>query len=168
MALFRRQKVARDDHGALREWVAAHDDVEAYLEPRTSMSPTTVVLVAGDGEFTRRQVATPRSAADFAQSVGIPIYDTNRVGLPQRMRDYAVRQQNGQRSPSTFLSGVERDAVQTIADAAAQPMPVVTPGREELRTLLRSARANAHPDRNDGDRTAWDTVEDAANVLRLT
>jgi hypothetical protein len=84
------------------------------------------------------------------------------------MRDYAVRQQNGQSPPSTFLSGAERDAVQTIADVAAQPVPVVTPGREELRTLLRSARANAHPDRNDGDRTAWDTVEDAANVLRLT
>jgi hypothetical protein len=168
MALFRRAKVARDDHVALREWVASHQGVEAYVEPRTSMLPTTVVLVAGDGEFIRHAVSGPRAAAEFAQSVAIPIYDTNRVGLPQRMRDYAVRQQNGRGPSSTFMSGIERDALQTIADAAAQPVPVRTDGPEELRTLLRSARANAHPDRNDGDRSAWDAVEDAAKVLRLS
>ena len=32
----------------------------------------------------------------------------------------------------------------------------------------RRARAAAHPDRNDGDRTAWDQVEQAARVLGLT
>lgn len=131
------------------------------------MSPTTVVLVAGDGEFTRRPVTTPQAAAEFARSVGIPVYDTNRFGLPQRMRDYAVRQRSGQGPSSTILSGVERDALQTIADAAGQPTPTVSPDREELRILLRSARANAHPDRNDGDRTTWDTIENAAQILRL-
>jgi len=99
--------------------------------------------------------------------VGIPVYDTNRFGLPQRMRDYAVRQRSGQGPSSTILSGVERDALQTIADAAGQPTPTVSPDREELRILLRSARANAHPDRNDGDRTTWDTIENAAQILRL-
>jgi hypothetical protein len=167
MALFRRPKVTRDDLVALYEWVDSHSGVEAYVEPRTSTSPTTVVLVAGDGEFVRRQVATPQVAADFARSVGIPVYDTNRVGLPQRMRDYAVRQQNSRTSSTPGLSGVERDAVQTIAGVAGRPVPTVSPDREELRVLLRSARANAHPDRNNGDRTAWDTLENAANVLNL-
>ena len=169
MALFRRSKVVRDDLEALSEWVASRSGVEAYVEPRTSMSPTTVVLVAGDGEFTRRPIATPRAAAEFARQVGIPVYDTNRFGLPQRMRDYAVRMQGRQQNGTSpvALRGVEREALQTIADAADQPVPAITVGREELRGILRSARANAHPDRNDGDRSRWDAIEDAATVLGL-
>jgi hypothetical protein len=166
MALFRRSKVVRDDLATLRDWVASRGGVEAYVEPRTSMSPTTVVLVAGDGEFTRRPVSTPQAAVEFARSLGIPVYDTNRFGLPQRMRDYAVRQRST--TPSVSLSGLEREAIQTIADAAGQPVPALSESKDEVRAMLRSARANVHPDRNDGDRSAWDAVEDAAAVLRLT
>jgi hypothetical protein len=36
-----------------------------------------------------------------------------------------------------------------------------------LRGLHRSARRWAHPDRNDGDQTAWDQVEQAAKVLGI-
>lgn len=168
MPLFRRSKVVHDEFVALREWVASRSGVEAYVEPRTSMSPTTVVLVAEDGEFTRRPVATPHAAADFARQVGIPVYDTNRYGLPQRMRDYAVRVQAGRAASRPTMSGVQQDAVKTIAGAAAQPVPVVIPDRDELLVLLRSARANVHPDRNNGDRTTWDAVEAAAQVLDLS
>ena len=167
MALFRRPKVVRDDHAALREWVTAHGGVEAYVEPQTAVSRPTIVLVAGDGEFIRRQIASPRAAAEFARSVGIPVYDTNRIGLPQRMRDYAVRQQNGHSSGASLLSGVQRDALETIARIADQAIPSST-DREELRVLLRTARANAHPDRNDGDRALWDTVDEAAKTLGLS
>ena len=169
MALFRRRKVVRDDLAELREWVASRDGLEAYVEPRTSMSPTTVVVVAGDGEFIRRPVSTPRAAAEFARSVGIPVYDATRMGLPQRMRDYAVRVQAGrqQAGRTTALNGLEREAVETIAGVAGQPVPTLTESRDELRVILRSARANAHPDRNNGDRSTWDAVEDAAKVLRL-
>jgi hypothetical protein len=173
MALFRRPRVARDDLIALREWVGSHSGVEAYVEPQTSTSRTTVVLVAGDGEFIRRQVSAPGAAADFARSVGIPIYDTNRVGLPQRMRDYAVRMQGRQQggqgastSGSPLLSGAEREALATIARVAEQPVPRGD-DREELRGLLRTARANAHPDRNNGDRATWDVVDEAAKRLDL-
>lgn len=37
---------------------------------------------------------------------------------------------------------------------------------ETARSTYRKARANAHPDRHAGDRTAWDAVESAANTLR--
>src|SRR5262245_54657178 len=113
MALFRRTKVAPDDLAALQEWAASHRGVEAFVEPQTAVTPTTVVLVAGDGEFIRRRVKSPQGAADFARKAGIPIYDTNRVGLPQRMRDFAVRQQAGQdgRTPAApARSGRELDA----------------------------------------------------------
>jgi hypothetical protein len=171
MALFRRAKVARDDLVALREWVGSHRGVEAYVEPRTSFSPTTIVLVAGDGEFIRRGVGSPDAAAKFARSVGIPVYDTNRVGLPQRMRDYALRQQVGRagsgRQAASGRSARERDAIQALAQAAVRPTPPADASGADLQALLRSARARAHPDRNGGDRALWDAVEDAAHVLGL-
>ena len=97
------------------------------------------------------------------------MYDATRMGLPQRMRDYAVRVQAGrqQAGRTTALNGLEHEAVETIAGVAGQPVPTLTESRDELRVILRSARANAHPDRNNGDRSTWDAVEDAAKVLRL-
>lgn len=175
MALFRRPRVARDDLVALREWVSSRGaikgGVEAYVEPQTSFSPTTIVLVAGDGEFIRRRVGSPDAAAKFARAVGIPIYDTNRVGLPQRMRDYALRQQavvgGGAGVAPTGRSPRERDAIQVLATAAALPAPPADASRSDIQALLRAARAKAHPDRNDGDRVLWDAVEEAAHVLGL-
>ena len=177
MAFFRRPKVAPDDLVELRDWVesrgAVSGGVEAYVEPQTSFSPTTVVLVAGDGEFIRRKVGSAHAAAKFAQGVGITIYHAERVGLPQRMRDYAVRQQAGSRQPGSGTaarkpvhSPRERDAVQKLATAALVTAPP-NADRAELQALLRAARANAHPDRNGGDRALWDAVVDAAHVLGL-
>jgi len=177
MALFRRRKVARDDLVVLREWVASRGatkgGVEAYVEPQTSFSPTTMVLVAGDGEFIRRGVGSPDAAAKFARSMGIPVYDTNRVGLPQRMRDYALRQKAAQaptsRAPSarSVRTAREWDAIMTLSGVAALPVPPTDVDDDRLRGLLRAARAKAHPDRNGGDRAGWDAVEDAAHALGL-
>ncbi len=85
------RKATKDDLAQLREWASARSGVEAFVEPQTSVTQTTLLLVAGDGEFTRRRVASPQAAADFARKVGIPVYDTNRFGYPQRMRDYSMR-----------------------------------------------------------------------------
>ena len=174
MALFRRRKVARDDLVVLREWVASRGatkgGVEAYVEPQTSFSPTTMVLVAGDGEFIRRGVGSPDAAARFARSMGIPVYDTNRVGLPQRMRDYALRR----RSDTSYVpsptpsrrSAHELDAIQTIARVAATDVPGPDASADELRALIRTARAKVHPDRT-GGRSDWDAVDEAARILGL-
>ena len=43
----------------LREWTRSHAGVEAFVEPRTAVTETTVLLVAADGEWTRRRVAGP-------------------------------------------------------------------------------------------------------------
>lgn len=37
---------------------------------------------------------------------------------------------------------------------------------EGLAVLLRNAKANAHPDRNNGDRSRWNAVDEAEQVLR--
>jgi hypothetical protein len=54
-----------------------------------------------------------------------------------------------------------------LAETALVPSPPADASHTDLQALLRSARARAHPDRNGGDRTLWDAVEDAAHVLGL-
>lgn len=76
----------------LREWAKQRRGVEGYLEPRTTVTETTLVLIAHDGEWTRRRVDGPTAAQRFARRNGIPYYEVTKVGYPQRMRDYQARQ----------------------------------------------------------------------------
>jgi hypothetical protein len=75
----------------LEEFVATRSGVEGYLEPRTTVTETTLVLVADDGEWTRRRVESPRAAADFARRRTMPLYDAAKVGYPKRMREWTAR-----------------------------------------------------------------------------
>jgi hypothetical protein len=79
------------DQRHLGEWAAARHGVEAYVEPQTNFSDLTVVLVASDGEWTRRRVGGPSGARRLGEELGIPVYDVQRVGYPRRMRDYDAR-----------------------------------------------------------------------------
>ncbi|MBE7186822.1 hypothetical protein [Jatrophihabitans endophyticus] len=82
------------DH--LAEFARTRTGVEAFLEPRTAVTETTVVLVAADGEWTRRRVDGPSGAASFAKKHAVPLYEVAAVGYPQRMRDWnARRKQSG-------------------------------------------------------------------------
>ena len=58
---------------------------------KTSVTQTTLLLVAFDGEWTRRVVPSPEWAHAFAEHLQIPGYDAAVVGYPQRMRDYNTR-----------------------------------------------------------------------------
>lgn len=75
-----------------REFVRTHPGVEAFIEPETSTTPTTLMLIAGTGEWTRRRVPDPDAARQVATSIGIPVYDVHRTGYPQRMRDWNTQQ----------------------------------------------------------------------------
>ncbi|TDO11757.1 MULTISPECIES: oxidoreductase [Mycobacteriaceae] len=79
------------DHRHLQEWAAPRVGVEAFVEPETSVTPMTVVLVAADGEWTRRPTGGPAGARRLGEQLGIPVYDVQKVGYPQRMRDYDAR-----------------------------------------------------------------------------
>ena len=76
----------------LRDFVTTRVGVEAYVEPRTNVTPTTLMLVATDGEWTRRKVPDDREAGALARELGIPVYDVQRTGYPQRVRDWNTRQ----------------------------------------------------------------------------
>lgn len=75
----------------LRQWVAEHRGVEAYVEPKTTVTDVTVVLVAADGEWTRRRAGGDAGARRLSERLKIPVYDVQKVGYPQRMRDYDAR-----------------------------------------------------------------------------
>lgn len=80
------------DSGHLEQWAATRRGVEAFVEPKTTVTETTVLLVAHDGEWTRRRVDGDDGARRIGKRLKIPIYDVAKVGYPQRMRDYTARQ----------------------------------------------------------------------------
>jgi hypothetical protein len=86
------RKAGRDDQAHLRAWAAAHEGVEAFVEPRTTVTDTTMLLVDKDGDHTRRRIGGPDAARKLARSLAIPVYDVQLLGYPKRMRDHDARQ----------------------------------------------------------------------------
>lgn len=165
---------SKQDLAALQHFAETRTGVEAFVEPQTTVTQTTLLLVAGDGESIRRRVASPQAASDFARKkLHVPVYDANRVGIPQRKRDYDLRQaKGGPTSPSAAASPAaptpkELAAIMTLETlAGVDPLPA-HPSRDELERAWKQARVAAHPDRRGGDRGRWDKVEDAARTLGL-
>lgn len=94
----------RADEQHLLAWIAERRGVEGFVEPRTAVSEITLLLVAHDGEWTRRRVPSAKWAHDFCNHHQIPSYDAAVVGVPQRMRDYnsrVRREQKQRRRPPT-------------------------------------------------------------------
>jgi len=100
VGLFRRRRDLRPgtvraassaDRDHLASFVGTRRGVEAYVEPRTAVTEMTIVLVAADGEWTRRRIPGPQAAREFGNKVGIPVYDVAATGYPQRMREWTAR-----------------------------------------------------------------------------
>lgn len=72
----------------LEQFAATRTSVEAYLEPRTAIYSTTLLLVADDGEYLRRPIGDKPHAAELCGKLNLPLYDAARVGYPKRMREY--------------------------------------------------------------------------------
>ena len=79
------------DERQLTEFASSRRGVEGFVEPRTAVSDVTLLLVAHDGEWTRRRVPSVEWAHAFANKRGIPSYDAAVVGYPARMREYNRR-----------------------------------------------------------------------------
>jgi hypothetical protein len=87
------------DYQHLVRFAETHRGVEAFVEPPTTVTATTVVLVADTGEWTRRRVPDSGAAHALANRLGIPSYDASVVGYPQRMRDWNARRKLEERRP---------------------------------------------------------------------
>ena len=81
----------RSTSSTSHEFVTSRRGVEGFVEPRTAVSEVTLLLVAHDGEWTRRRVPSVSWAHDFCNKHHVPSYDAAVVGIPQRMRDYNRR-----------------------------------------------------------------------------
>ena len=86
----------RADEEHLHNFVKTRRGVEGFVEPRTAVSDVTLLLVAHDGEWTRRRVPSVQWAHQFANRHQVPSYDAAVVGIPQRMRDYNRRKKAGE------------------------------------------------------------------------
>jgi hypothetical protein len=81
----------REDEAHLTRFARSQGGVEAFVEPRTAVTETTVLLVAASGEWTRRRVPGPQAAYQLARRLGVPVFDVAVVGYPQRMREWSAR-----------------------------------------------------------------------------
>ncbi|HLR85098.1 MAG TPA: hypothetical protein VK059_09105 [Nocardioidaceae bacterium] len=79
------------DREHLTDFVQTRTGVEGFVEPPTTVTQTTLLLVAKDGEWTRRRVPSAEWAHKFANDLQVPSYDAAVVGYPQRMREYNHR-----------------------------------------------------------------------------
>ncbi len=77
------------DH--LAQWASSRRGVEGFVEPQTQTTATTLVLVAHDGEWTRRRLGDPRLARELGEALRIPVYDVAATGYPPRMREWTAR-----------------------------------------------------------------------------
>jgi hypothetical protein len=85
----------------LEQFVRSRTGVEAYIEPPTTVTPTTVVLIAASGEWTRRRLPDPGVVRDLATRLAVPVYDVQLVGYPQRMREWNERARREAARPAT-------------------------------------------------------------------
>jgi hypothetical protein len=104
MGLFSRKPKTGVTRGAdsadtqhLSEWAKERRGVEGFVEPETHDQAPTLVLVAHDGEWTRRRIGGPKAAFDLGKKLGIPVYDVAALGYPQRMRDWTAAQKKKQK-----------------------------------------------------------------------
>jgi hypothetical protein len=92
-----RRGLSAEDKIHLESFARTRRGVEGFVEPRTAVTDMTLLLVASDGEWTRRRVPDAAFAHGFANKLGIPSYDAQVVGYPQRMRDWTSRQAAAQK-----------------------------------------------------------------------
>lgn len=84
----------------LEEFIRTRRGVEGFVEPPTTMYGITLLLVAHDGEWTRRRITSVDWAHRFCNDHYVPSYDAGLVGVPARMREYNSRQRAARKAQS--------------------------------------------------------------------
>jgi hypothetical protein len=98
----------------------------------------------------------------------------DRYGVVRRGEQYQGFKQLGSGTtalPSSHMTSdeayavLERIAVGEEGETRVRYLHTLRTDPDELRRCFREARRASHPDHRDGDRSAWDQVEEAAKVL---
>jgi hypothetical protein len=85
-----------EDREGILGFIETRRGVEAYVEPKTVVSPLSVVLVAEDGEWRRFNLADDAYIRELAATRGLTVFDAVRTGYPKRMREYRGRPEGTQ------------------------------------------------------------------------
>lgn len=80
-----------EDLSYLVQWAHTHAGVEGFIEPETLVNEMSVVLVDASGDFTRRRIGGPKGVDVIARKLGVPLFDVEETGYPQRMREKIER-----------------------------------------------------------------------------
>ncbi|WP_291314228.1 oxidoreductase [Corynebacterium sp. UBA2622] len=80
------ETIRREDAQYLLDWAAGRAFIEGFVEPETVVNEMSVVLVDENGEHIRRRIGGPKGIDAVAQLLGIPLYDVEETGYPERMR----------------------------------------------------------------------------------
>jgi len=75
----------------LESFVAERKGIEGFIEPQTSTSPSSLLLVDRDGDHRRSPVRDRHDAVAFCTAHAIPVYDAPVVGYPRRMKEFDKR-----------------------------------------------------------------------------
>ena len=102
----------------LEEFAASHQGLEGFIEPLTSTSPVTLLLVDRQGEHIRAPVREPEDAVTFCERLAIPVYDAKVIGYPKRMRDFDKKtRREAADSLEDDIAELERRLAETDPDA---------------------------------------------------
>lgn len=99
------------------------------------------------------------------RAIALALHDLRRIdryGVTTAGEQYAGFKQIGSTSTVT-VSAVE--AASDLAEVSRLPATVILADAKVAKEAVRMAIARTHPDRNRGDRTAYDSVEQARSIL---
>jgi hypothetical protein len=124
------REATSEDLDALREFARTRPGVEFFVEPETMVTDTTAMAVAADGEWIRRRVGSPQVIRKVAKQLGVPVYDVQIVGYPDRMRAYNARlKAAGDRG--RLLGERDQPPVRTARPPGRTPRPPRPPDPQE-------------------------------------
>ncbi len=129
------------DQQHLLEFVRTRRGVEGFVEPRTTVTDVTLLLVAHDGEWTRRRVPSVHWAHEFANRNGVP---SLRRGAGRHPRpDARVQPREKERQKQQL----DRDLDGPSRLAGHSDWPGVRPARRPAARGVRHQRGDAVPGR---------------------
>jgi hypothetical protein len=141
-------------------------DGRPYANARAASAAVRIAFESMHGPLTYATDVFP-TWQDNVRAIALSLEALRRVdryGVVKRGEQYAGFKAlpAGRAMPSSHMTATEAlRVVYDLTDIRLEGDPT----SEVVRRAYREARARAHPDRHDGDRTAWDQVEQAAAVL---
>jgi len=125
----------------LSDFVASRRGVEAYVEPPTNVTATTVILIAHDGEWTRRAAGSRELAFDLARSLDVgEVVDPTQVDVAAWIKDTT----EGVGADAVIeCSGNER-ALQTAIDAVRKAGRIAQTGLHTRAASIEPMKLSEH------------------------